>query len=506
MEPLPARHPSGNREIHAASDRVNTAPEGARSVRPRAVVVVTALAVTVGLLPLHGLTPAAHHALVVLVTAAGLWVTEAVPIACTALLVPVLAVLLGVTDAKHAFVGFGDPILFLFLGTFLLTSAAEQHGMQARLTSAVLRHPRVARHPNRLLWAVALLGCGLSAWLNNTATAAMLVPLALTAERRVARNMLVATLLMASYAPSLGGIATPVGTAPNLIGLRLMEKTIGSSVSFARWCALFAPLAVLSTLLVTVTMALRGRAHRRRTSATDSAEAAGPPASTPAASGPWTLAEHILLPLYGVVVLLWIVPGILKATALGSSPWLVTWSARLPETCVPLLGGLLLFVLPSGRGRTRILDATALQRIDWTTLLLFGGGLSLGEMLFETGLARVLGEGLFTALPVGGMFGTVLAATILAVVVSEMTSNTASASLVVPIVLALAQAAGVDPVPPALAATVACSFGFMLPVSTPPNAIVYATGRVRIAEMVRYGLALDAVGILLVSGWVTLLA
>ncbi len=469
--------------------------------------MVAALAVIVSLLPLPGLTPAAHRALVVLVTAAGLWVTEAVPIACTALLVPVLAVLLGVTDAKHAFLGFGDPILFLFLGTFLLTSAADQHGMQARLTSAVLRHPRVAQHPNRLLWAVALLGCVISAWLNNTATAAMLVPLALTAERRIPRNMLVATLLMASYAPSLGGIATPVGTAPNLIGLRLMEKTIGSSVSFARWCALFAPLAVLSTLLVTASLALRCRAQRRRGTTTQSTSITAPTLeSALPASGPWTLSERILLPLYGVVVLLWIVPGILKATALGNAPWLVTWSARLPETCVPLLGGLLLFVLPSGRGRARILDATSLQRIDWTTLLLFGGGLSLGEMLFETGLARVLGESLFTALPIGGMFGTVLAATILAVVVSEMTSNTASASLVVPIVLALAQAAGVDPVPPALAATIACSFGFMLPVSTPPNAIVYATGRVRIAEMVRYGIALDVFGILLVSGWVTLLA
>ena len=469
--------------------------------------MVAVLAVVVGLLPLHGLTPAAHRTLVVLVTAAGLWVTEAVPIACTALLIPILAVLLGVTEAKRAFAGFGDPILFLFLGTFLLTSAAERHGMQARLTAAVLRHPRVARHPNRLLWAVALLGCALSAWLNNTATAAMLVPLALTAEHRMTRNMLIATLLMASYAPSLGGIATPVGTAPNLIGLRLMEKSLGSGVSFARWCALFAPLAVLSTVLVAASFALRGRRERRRAAASPMA-AVPAPASQPvvAAAGRWTLAERILLPLYGVIVLLWITPGILKATALGNAPWLATWSARLPETCVPLLGGLLLFVLPSGRGRGRILDATALLRIDWTTLLLFGGGLSLGEMLFETGLARVLGEGLFTALPIGGMFGTVLAATILAVVVSEMTSNTASASLVVPIVLALAQAAQLDPVPPALAATVACSFGFMLPVSTPPNAIVYATGRVRIVEMVRYGIALDAVGILLVSGWVTLLA
>jgi sodium-dependent dicarboxylate transporter 2/3/5 len=476
-------------------------PQVPRSVRPRAAAVCAAIAILAGVLPVPGLTPAAHRTLVILVAAAGLWATEAVPIACTALLVPVLAVLLGVTDAKHAFAGFGDPILFLFLGTFLLTSAAEQHGLQMRLTAAVLRNPRVARHPERLLWAVALLGCTLSAWLNNTATAAMLVPLALTAESRARRPILIATLLMASYAPSLGGIATPVGTAPNLIGLRLLERTLDTSISFARWCLLFAPLALLSTAMVAASFALRARFDRGNAAA-PTAAAAGD-AGIPPARGAWSLAERTLLPLYGVVVLLWITPGILKASAWGGAAWLATWSARLPETCVPLLGGLLLFVLPSGHGRRRILDATALQRVDWSTLLLFGGGLSLGEILFETGLAKVLGDALFTALPIGGMFGTVLAATLLAVVVSEMTSNTASASLVVPIVLALAQAAGVDPIPPALAATVACSFGFMLPVSTPPNAIVYSTGRVRIGEMVRYGIGVDLLGILLVATWVT---
>ena len=130
-------------------------------------------------------------------------------------------------------------------------------------------------------------------------------------------------------------------------------------------------------------------------------------------------------------------------------------------------------------------------------------GLSLGAMMFESGLAKSIGEAIFTAMPVGGLFGIVLAATLMAVVVSEMTSNTASASLVVPVVLALAQAAGVDPLKPALAATVACSFGFMLPVSTPPNALVYATGRVKMHEMSVYGMALDAAGVLLVAGWVT---
>jgi sodium-dependent dicarboxylate transporter 2/3/5 len=147
-----------------------------------------------------------------------------------------------------------------------------------------------------------------------------------------------------------------------------------------------------------------------------------------------------------------------------------------------------------------------LRRVDWSTLLLFGGGLSLGAMMFDSGLARALGEGIFHAMPIGGTYGIVLAATLMAVLVSEMTSNTASAALVVPVVLALAMAAGVDPVKPALAATVACSFGFMLPVSTPPNALVFATGKLRIREMIAYGALLDVGGVLLVSAWVTLFA
>jgi sodium-dependent dicarboxylate transporter 2/3/5 len=143
-----------------------------------------------------------------------------------------------------------------------------------------------------------------------------------------------------------------------------------------------------------------------------------------------------------------------------------------------------------------------LQRIDWGTLLLFGGGLSLGSMMFESGLARAIGETLFAHMPLHGMPGIVLASTLMAVLVSELTSNTASASLVVPVVLALSQAAGVDPVKPALAATVGCSFGFMLPVSTPPNALVYGTGRVTIAEMIAAGVLLDLAGIAVVWCWV----
>jgi sodium-dependent dicarboxylate transporter 2/3/5 len=428
--------------------------------------------------------------------------SEAVPVAWTALLIPLLAVLLGISPPKKAFAGFGDPILFLFFGTFLLTTAAFDHGLQARLAHAVVRARRVRNNPALLLWAVALLGCGLSAWVNNTATTAMLLPLALTAEGRVPRPLLVGVLLMSAYAPSLGGVATPVGTAPNLIGLRLLEAGTDAQISFARWCMLFAPLAVLFTLLAGAAVTLRTRTWR-----VPSLPESHQPAREAVPPGPWSRAEKTLVPLYLAVIFLWLAPGSLMATRLQDAAWVREWGTRLPETCVPLLGGLALFLLPAGGRddnghRRRILDASVLPRLDWSTLLLFGGGLSLGNLMFETGLANVIGSALFAHMPLQGEFGVILAATLLGVAVSEVTSNTASASLVVPIVLSLAQSAGLDPIKPALAATVGCSFGFMLPVSTPPNALVYATRRVSIREMVQCGIWLDVAGVIIVSLWV----
>ena len=477
--------------------------EAVTAFRPRAIALVALAAIITAFAPIP-LAPAAHRTLVILVACGGLWMTEALPVAVTALLIPVLGITLGVTDARGAFAGFGDPIVFLFFGTFLLTEAAQLHGLNDRLARGVLSMRWVAASPGRLLWAVALLGCVISAWVNNTATTAMLIPLALTAQRLGSPRLLTAVLLMTSYSASLGGLATPVGTAPNLIGLRLLEQATGARPSFAQWCAVFAPLAVLGTAGTAVWMGWRSGAGLRAARGEPVAE---PLPGSRAPSRPWTGAERTLVPLFAGVVLLWIMPGILPATPVGDAAWVKAWQARLPEPAVPLLGALLLFVLPAGaRGGGRILDARVFKQVDWHTILLFGGGLSLGTMMFESGLAGALGEGLFRAMPVSGTFGIVLAATLMAVLVSEMTSNTASASLVVPVVLALAQAAGVDPVKPALAATVGCSFGFMLPVSTPPNALVYATGRVKIRDMMANGLVLDVLGVLLVAAWVTAFA
>lgn len=473
------------------------------SVRPRAVLLAIAAAWLIGVLPIAGLDTPAQRTLSILVLVAVLWLTEALPAWVSALLIPALATLLGVCDAKRAFVGFGDPIIFLFFGTFLLTSACFQHGLNARLARSVLTSPFVRGKPVRLLWALACLGLLLSAWVNNTATTVMLLPLALAAQARARdenSKEIVPILLVTAYAPSICGIATPVGSAPNLIGLRLIETTTGTAVPFARWCLWFAPLAVLATALTALYLARGMRTPSHSSELAVNADGLPPPALA------WSRAEKTLVWVCALVILFWIGPGMLQSLGVGPAQTLKTWSARLPEAVVPLVGGLALFLLPSDAHGGRILDERVLPRIDWSTLLLFGGGLTLGSLLFETGLARWLGEGLFRMLPIDGMFGVVLASTLMAVILSEITSNTASASLVVPIVLSLAKAAGVDPVAPALAATVACSFGFMLPVSTPPNALVYATGRLPLSAMIRYGILLDILGVLLISTWVTVLS
>jgi sodium-dependent dicarboxylate transporter 2/3/5 len=216
-----------------------------------------------------------------------------------------------------------------------------------------------------------------------------------------------------------------------------------------------------------------------------------------AALGAWTTAQRSAAIAFGVTVLLWIVPG-LVALALGErSPAYVALQRSIPEGVAALLGAVLLFVLPGDRGE-RAITWTEASRIDWGVVLLYGGGFALGVLSFQTGLAEAIGRGLTQQLPISGETGLLAASVVIAVLVSEATSNTASANMVVPVVISIAQASGIDPLVPALGATLASSLGFMLPVSTPCNAIVYGSGYVPLSRMIRYGVLLDLAGIVVV--------
>jgi sodium-dependent dicarboxylate transporter 2/3/5 len=209
---------------------------------------------------------------------------------------------------------------------------------------------------------------------------------------------------------------------------------------------------------------------------------------------------------FGVTVALWIIPGLVGIIG-GTDSRVFLWlNGHLPESTVALIGGLLLFVLPvNWRERQFTLNWGQASRIDWGTILLFGGGLALGELMFSTGLASWLGEGLAHTFHAHTNFGVIALFTFVAILISEATSNTASATMVVPVAIAVAQAAGTNPVQAALAATLGASMGFMLPVSTPPNAIVYGSGCVPIRKMVRSGIILDLVGFGVIVGVVAFL-
>jgi sodium-dependent dicarboxylate transporter 2/3/5 len=212
--------------------------------------------------------------------------------------------------------------------------------------------------------------------------------------------------------------------------------------------------------------------------------------------GPWTRGQRSVAIAFAVTVALWVIPGIVAVAAGEASPAYRTLSQRLPEGVAALFGAMLLFVLPADEGPA-ISWKEAVQ-IDWGVVLLYGGGFALGVLSFQTGLAEALGRGLTGLLPIEGSFGLLAASVIAAVVLSETTSNTASANMIVPVVISIARAAGLDPFAPALGATMAASLGFMLPVSTPCNAIVYGSGLVPLGRMIRYGVVLDVAGIVVI--------
>jgi sodium-dependent dicarboxylate transporter 2/3/5 len=481
------------------------------------LVCAPILCVAIWWLPIAGLTGAAHHLLAVLGLVVVLWITEAIPLPVTALLGPTLCVVAGVSGVKDVFKSFADPIIFLFLGSFLLAEAMLNHGLNRRIAFYILGLRGVGESPARLLVAFGSITGFISMWVSNTATTAMMFPIGLAILREMARRHSERTgqeidfrelkygtglMLMASFASSVGGLATPVGTPPNLIGIGLIEKTLNLRVTFFQWMSLGLPLAIL--LIAFLIFYLHRLCPAQPGLMTGSAQWLGQEKSK---LGPVTRGEKNVLAAFGVTVLLWVVPGVM-ALIRGSNDPLYLWlTQHFPESVAALIGALLLFLLPVNLAESRFtISWREATQIDWGTILLFGGGLALGDLMFATGLAQWIGTGLAGAMNANTTLSVTILFTVVAVLVSETTSNAASATMVVPVAIAVAQAAKVSPLQPALAACLGASLGFMLPVSTPPNAIVYGSGCIPLKKMVKYGLLLDLVGAVLIVIVVTWLS
>jgi sodium-dependent dicarboxylate transporter 2/3/5 len=451
--------------------------------------------------PLPGLTAPAHRLLAVVGLATVLWVTEAVPLAATALLAPALCVVFGVGGAGAIFAPFGSPTTFLFIGMFIVGLAMQKHGLDRRVALTVLCWPGIARSPTAMFAALAALTAALSMWMSNIAAAAVMIPIGLGVlgvnpgwggEPRHQG----ALVLLIAFSASMGGLATPVGTPPNLIGLSLLEEMTGRKMHFFEWMGQTLPLS--AALVAFLVWRLRPS-----TVPVDPASTRAELARARAALGARTPGETSTAAVFLGAVTLWVYPGLVEMLT-GGKTWGAGWlEARLPEEMIGLLAGVLLFFLPGGRARGEFaITWTDAVKLDWSTIVLFGGGVALGRQIFETGLAEAGGRAIIGFLGQPSLVAVVLTAVGASMVLSTLTSNTASANVVVPMMLSVALAARVEPAPVALAACLACSFGNSLPISTGTNALAYGTGHVRLPDMMRHGFWLDAVGAILVAATV----
>jgi solute carrier family 13 (sodium-dependent dicarboxylate transporter), member 2/3/5 len=420
------------------------------------------------------------------------WITEALPAPVVALLGAVGTVMTGLATPVQAFAAFGRPQLFLFVGSFFIAEAMRIHGLGERMARAMTS---VARGRLSLLFMVGITAFLLSMAMSNAAATAIILPIALSATARTDRKFQGAIVLMVAWAASVGGLGTPVGTPPNLFGIAALKQQ-GLTIGFAQWMAMGVPMGLIMMVgLVLVLSWFHGVKPGQALAANESGNRT--------VSLAWKPGERSVVICTIVAVLGWLLPSIAQAITADSvaAQWL---SKHLSEEVVALLAGCLLFILPGNTPpasvRRPALTWPEATRIDWGIIILFGGGILLGELSNSTGLSAQWGRSLVELTSAHSTWAITALCTAIAIVLSELTSNTATATLMAPLAAQLALAAGASPIPAVLGATLGSSFGFMMPISTAPNALAYATGKVSMAQMMKAGIVFDVIGFALIVG------
>jgi solute carrier family 13 (sodium-dependent dicarboxylate transporter), member 2/3/5 len=421
------------------------------------------------------------------------WMTEAVPMAMTALLPIIILPLTGVSSVKEATNPFAEPIIFLLLGGFIIALAIEKWGLHKRIAIGVVS--LIGTSPSRLVLGFLIATAFLSMWISNSATTMMVLPIAMSVGAVMGdRKLTTALLLAVAYAASLGGMGTLIGTPPNSMAAGYIKQSFGQDVGFADWMKLGVPvMLVMLPLCWIILTKITGRLDNRA-----SPEAAAIIARERAALGAMSAPEWRTASLCVAVALCWTCRSLLvELPGLG----------KLSDDVLAVLFALLMFLVPAGTPQKpdqKLLDWTDTIKINWGVILLFGGGLSLAAAIDKTGLAQWLGTGLAgaTHLP-PFLLALLLAAGVC--FLSEIASNTALVAALLPVLGATAKAAHMDPLTLILPATLAASCGFMLPAATGPNAIAFGTGKLKSADMLRAGLLLDMAGIVAIASLSALL-
>ena len=420
-----------------------------------------------------GLDSQAHRLAAIFAAVIVAWVTEVVPIAVTALLIGPLMIAAGVTDKDSAFAPYADPIIFLFIGGFFIARAMMRHRLDRRIARAVMNLDIIRGSALRIRFAFMATALVLSMWISNTATSAILIPIFLgTLPEDEGEQS--GSLLTIAYACSIGGLGTLVGSPPNLITVRFLQEQTGITVDFVQWMGIGLSAAI--ALLAVLAMAMQWLA---------------PPPKLGADVGritaPWSRGEVITAACFGGAVAGWMIPGIMRAVDAVHAEAV---ARALPIGAVAILAAAPLFLLRDEEG-TPVLPWSDGVQIDWGLILLFGGGLSLGAQMFETGLASEIGHWFLDVTGIRSLWGLTAALIVFTMLFTEACSNTASSTMLVPLAIAAANALDVSPLPPALGVGLAASCAFMLPIATGPNAVAYGTGCIRLPQMIRTGVVLN---------------
>lgn len=397
------------------------------------------------------------------------WVTEALPIPATSLVPFALLPLFGIVDHKIVASSLGSHVILLLMGAFMLSKAIEKSAAHERLAVYMVKLVGVSSG-RRMVLGFMIASAFLSMWISNTATTLIMLPIALAILKHIDNQKLkVALILGIAYAASVGGVGTPIGTPPNVIFMGIYEEQTGVEFGFLEWMKVGVPIVVLAIPIIafwlTRNVKLEQEIHLP-------------------VLGPWRVEEKRTLWVFGLTALAWIT----RQEPFGG------WSGALDveiagDSTVALFAVVLMFIIPNGKG-SRLLDWDSAKTIPWGMLLLFAGGIALAKGFVASGLSDLLGQWLatFADLPAIIMILTIC---LVVTYLTEITSNTATATLFMPILAAAAIASGYDPKVLMVPAAICASCAFMLPVATAPNAIAYGTGELEIKDMVREGAALS---------------
>jgi sodium-dependent dicarboxylate transporter 2/3/5 len=461
---------------------------------------ITVLMLIIG--PQGGLSEAAWRTAALGLWMAVWWATEARPVGVTAFIPLIFFAPLGITTLHKAAAPYANPILYLYLGGFLLALAMQRWDLHKRIALTLLTVS--GTNGRSLVGGFMLTAALLSMWMTNTSTTMMLLPIVISViaviaetvteiDEKERRNFEVCLLLGTAFGATIGGVATLVGTPPNAFLAAFLTDNYGIEISFARWMLVGVPVTVI--MLPICWLALTRLVYP--ISFETSSETQDLLRNLKGDLGPASSAEWRIGIVFSCVVIGWM-----------TRPWLTKYLPieGLSDPGIVMIAAFLLFLIPSGGKNTlRLLNWKQTKELPWEILILFGGGLSLAASVSETGLAHWLGASL---VPLGalGIAAIVVGAVILVIFLTELTSNLATTATLLPVLAALALELGVSPVILTVPVALAASCAFMLPVATPPNAIVFGSGRLTIPQMAKAGLVMNIVGIILLSLVALLLA